>query len=402
MLTFSIRNVDRLEDGLPTMFTLDRRDALIGRSTACDWVLPDPDHHISGRHCQILYCHGAYVLKDISTNGTFLDTAADGLDGEHVIADGDLFRIGHYQIVATLSDDPAPAEAEPDVPAAAAAAAPDDEVPLVAGRYRLDDLIGHGALFETFRATDIQLDRQALVRLTATDAKPRDKAQAVAHFARWREFARHRIFGMPAILAQSAETAARPWMVVDLADAAPLESLLATDMVRTFRPWLLDRILCDVLRTLSEIHARKLVHGNLGLTSILVSSTTGAVFLTDPVPEGAVEQPFTASADIAALGRLLEDAAWRIGSTPRAVIGWMTAPDEYRPTAAELLETVGLGMQAIKPVFAPSDPALPPTDRVMWSLEKPAAPAAPVPVRPPPQEEPGPTRLIPPPGFPKS
>ena len=41
----------------------------IGRSGTNDWVLPDPDRYISGKHARIEYRAGSYWLTDTSSNG---------------------------------------------------------------------------------------------------------------------------------------------------------------------------------------------------------------------------------------------------------------------------------------------------------------------------------------------
>ena len=41
----------------------------IGRSLRNDWVLPDPDNDISGRHATIVYQGGIYYIADTSRNG---------------------------------------------------------------------------------------------------------------------------------------------------------------------------------------------------------------------------------------------------------------------------------------------------------------------------------------------
>jgi len=44
-----------------------------GRSRKCDWILPDPDRHLSSVHARVVFQNGAFVLVDESTNGTFLE-----------------------------------------------------------------------------------------------------------------------------------------------------------------------------------------------------------------------------------------------------------------------------------------------------------------------------------------
>ena len=99
-------------DGAPGEFRMDGDSATIGRSGSCDWTLPDATNHISSRHCEIRRADGGYLLKDISTNGTFLNGAAERMSGERVVEDGDAFKIGPYEIAARIEAD-APAEPEP-------------------------------------------------------------------------------------------------------------------------------------------------------------------------------------------------------------------------------------------------------------------------------------------------
>lgn len=103
-LTLTIRNADSLENGSPLSLILDRRGAIIGRAPTTDWCLPDPSLHISSRHVEIVFRDEAYVLNDISTNGTFLRGSEARLPGPHVIAPGDSFLVGPYEIAAALDD----------------------------------------------------------------------------------------------------------------------------------------------------------------------------------------------------------------------------------------------------------------------------------------------------------
>ncbi len=131
-LILTVRNPERLGADAPREFRLDGNGAVIGRSSACDWSLPDPDKHISSRHCEVTFGDGAYVLKDLSTNGTFLNGASERMGGEHPIKSGDRFRVGPFELEAEIgaasettvvSSTPAPASQTP-APAAAAPSAP--------------------------------------------------------------------------------------------------------------------------------------------------------------------------------------------------------------------------------------------------------------------------------------
>jgi type VI secretion system FHA domain protein len=76
----------------------------IGRALDNDWVLPDPDKFVSSHHAQIICRGGAYALKDISTNGTFVNEAPQpvGNGMEQQLFDGDRIQIGDYSISVSL------------------------------------------------------------------------------------------------------------------------------------------------------------------------------------------------------------------------------------------------------------------------------------------------------------
>lgn len=103
-LRLAIANLGRsaLDNGVPAEIVLQERGALIGRSPNCDWCLPDPRNHISSRHCEIRYQDGAYLLSDLSMNGTFVNGRPERLTQPHRLADGDMLTIGGYEVRATL------------------------------------------------------------------------------------------------------------------------------------------------------------------------------------------------------------------------------------------------------------------------------------------------------------
>lgn len=46
---------------------------VIGRSSECDWVIPDQTRHLSGRHAIVSCEAGQFYITDISTNGVYLN-----------------------------------------------------------------------------------------------------------------------------------------------------------------------------------------------------------------------------------------------------------------------------------------------------------------------------------------
>jgi len=83
--------------------TVDRGTLSIGRAPGNDWVLADPERHLSKTHCYVAFAAGRYVLTDVSTNGVFINGARDsiGRDNEATLNDGDEFRLGEHVIRVT-------------------------------------------------------------------------------------------------------------------------------------------------------------------------------------------------------------------------------------------------------------------------------------------------------------
>ncbi|HXA92748.1 MAG TPA: type VI secretion system-associated FHA domain protein TagH [Steroidobacteraceae bacterium] len=73
----------------------------IGRATDNDWVLPDPLRYMSAHHARIHFRDGRYLLEDVSTNGVFVndDEQPLGQRGPHPLQNGDVLRLGDYQMV---------------------------------------------------------------------------------------------------------------------------------------------------------------------------------------------------------------------------------------------------------------------------------------------------------------
>lgn len=105
-MTLSLRiiNSDFPDLGVNPELVLNNRGANIGRALTCEWVLPDESGLVSRRHCEVQFREGAYFMVDFgSTNGTFVGTGEQRIEGAHKIAPGDRFRIGPYVIEARLS-----------------------------------------------------------------------------------------------------------------------------------------------------------------------------------------------------------------------------------------------------------------------------------------------------------
>ena len=95
---------DLLGDDSARLFRED--GGTIGRSLENDWILPDPDRFISGRHATIDFQAGAYYLADTSTNGVYINDEEEplGKGNPRRLFNGDRLRMGDFEFVVTLDE----------------------------------------------------------------------------------------------------------------------------------------------------------------------------------------------------------------------------------------------------------------------------------------------------------
>jgi len=76
----------------------------IGRSGENDWILPDAERYVSGKHARIEYRGGTWVLHDTSSNGTYLNGATDPVSatGPYDLKDGDRLRMGDFEFAVSI------------------------------------------------------------------------------------------------------------------------------------------------------------------------------------------------------------------------------------------------------------------------------------------------------------
>ena len=114
-LILTIRNAEAAA-GVEPRFVVPGDSAVIGRSKNNDWTLPDDNNVISSRHCEVRREGDGFVFKDTSTNGTFLNGASERMAGERKIEAGDVFQVGHYELVASFEEVAAPPPPPPPHP----------------------------------------------------------------------------------------------------------------------------------------------------------------------------------------------------------------------------------------------------------------------------------------------
>lgn len=107
-LRLSIENMSSLPDGGPVSIAISGKRGLdVGRDQYLDWVLPDPNRVVSGKHCEIRYQDGGYWLRDTSTNGTFVNQNPRRLTDPYRLRNGDRLEIGHYIVRVELDGEEA-------------------------------------------------------------------------------------------------------------------------------------------------------------------------------------------------------------------------------------------------------------------------------------------------------
>ena len=79
----------------------------IGRGPDNDWVLTDPERHLSKRHCTLAWQGEFWQLADLSANGTYLNGEAEpiGPGRARDLRDGDRLRLGAYEIELGIEAD---------------------------------------------------------------------------------------------------------------------------------------------------------------------------------------------------------------------------------------------------------------------------------------------------------
>lgn len=105
-LILTIENETSMPDGGPLSVTVtNKRGIDIGRDQYLDWVLHDPSRFISGKHCEIRFSDGQYWLRDVSTNGTFINRSEFRPNGAHALQHGDQIEIGRYIVSVRIEPD---------------------------------------------------------------------------------------------------------------------------------------------------------------------------------------------------------------------------------------------------------------------------------------------------------
>ncbi|MEW8682384.1 MAG: FHA domain-containing protein, partial [Candidatus Thiodiazotropha endolucinida] len=78
-ITLTVKQVAGAPPTQPMTVTFDQQGGSIGRRDENDWILPDPERFISGRHAQIDFSDESFHITDLSSNGVFINRSAQPL-----------------------------------------------------------------------------------------------------------------------------------------------------------------------------------------------------------------------------------------------------------------------------------------------------------------------------------
>lgn len=103
-LEITSENKDLLGDDCVRLFC--KEGGTIGRALENDWILPDPERFISGRHAAIDYQSGSYYLADTSSNGVYINDEDEplGKGNPRRLFNGDRLRMGSFEFIVKLDE----------------------------------------------------------------------------------------------------------------------------------------------------------------------------------------------------------------------------------------------------------------------------------------------------------
>ncbi len=159
----------------------------------------------------------------------------------------------------------------------------------VAGRYRLDDVVGSGGMATVFRAWDLALDRPVAVKILAPNL-----AADPAFVARFQQEARVMAkVHDPAIVGvyDVGEADGQPYIVMELVVGESLAARLRRD--RVLGPELLAPILASVASALGAFHAMGLIHRDVKPHNILLPNVGQAKLVDFGLARSGATSSFT-------------------------------------------------------------------------------------------------------------
>ncbi len=250
---------------------------------------------------------------------------------------------------------------------------------LIAGRYRLDELLGRGGMSEVWAATDLELGRRVALKLLAPhedNARFEREARAVA------------ALGHPNVnqLYDYGESDDRPFMVLEYLAGGSLEELLRANGALADADT--QRIASEIAAGLAHAHGRGVVHRDLKPSNVLFDDegrakladfgiarmAAGEGTLTEAgtvlgtaayiSPEQAAGLPATPASDVYSFGvllfRMLTGTLPFVSDDPLALV--VAHRDEAPPLVADLRPDAPPALAATADAALAKDPSARPGD----------------------------------------
>jgi Protein kinase domain/Domain of unknown function (DUF4352) len=195
---------------------------------------------------------------------------------------------------------------------------------LIAGRYALEAVLGHGGMGVVWRAEDVLLDRPVAVKEVALPAGLPDREQATVRERALREARAAARLNHPSVvtLHDVVDATGRLFLVMELVDAPTLRDLVARDGPLT--PAVAARIGLDLLAALAAAHRSGIVHHDVKPANVMVPPGAPAK-LADFGIASLEDTQRTLTATAAAFGSLPyvapEQAMGRGGGSPADLWG---------------------------------------------------------------------------------
>lgn len=145
---------------------------------------------------------------------------------------------------------------------------------VVAGRYRLEDLLGTGGMAHVVRGTDLLLEREVAVKLLRET--PDAEADLDRFLAETRTLARLSHPGLVTVLDGGTTGSGRPYLVMELVDGPPLSASLETPLP----PRRVAEVGAQVAAALAYAHTQGVVHRDVKPGNVLLRGD-GRVKLAD-------------------------------------------------------------------------------------------------------------------------
>ncbi|MQY06926.1 serine/threonine-protein kinase [Actinomadura macrotermitis] len=154
-----------------------------------------------------------------------------------------------------------------------------DEGRQLAGRYRLDSVVGRGGMGTVWRAYDLTLDREVAVKEVVLPPGLSDTEREVLYERTFREARASARLNHPGVVTvhDVVEAQDRPWIVMELVRARSLQDLLEEGPLEHRR---VASIGLQMLGALRHAHEKGILHRDVKPSNVLITDS-GRVVLTD-------------------------------------------------------------------------------------------------------------------------